>query len=296
MKQKQLTILLVVSLATIAQVIPVFATSNPLARAYTIAVWGPTTNSPSYTNWANNTVSNIYNGNTLPNDWRLRTSYFIQGPDETNNTVWFATHIMAANTNYVFSPNSLLFSENSSATPDYFSTGYVYTNNYTYTPQAIGVIWGAGGARVNDTILRSGLWTNKVNEFVFIGHESLYFICSNAGQSNSVDSYFTTVTNNLRITGTFSLNDGTNPVVSASKSFYRQTPPSVPTINIVRTGVQQENISLSNISTNDSWMVQRTPKLLPTTWTDLATLSGGLNSFNWQNGTNKTMFYRAVLE
>ena len=267
--------------------------NTPQVRVYTIAVLGPSTNNwVIYTNFSDGVVTKIHNGIALSNSWNLATGSFIQGVDKTNDSVWFATHIVSTSTNYMFSPNWLTFTESSSEPANVFSNKVVYTDPYIYTPQAMGIVWGPGG----NTILTTGQWTNLVNEFIFIGHQSKYFVVSTVGQSNSVDGYFNSAAVNFRITGTFNLNDGVNPVVSASHSFYRQTVPSQPALGIARLAGQEELVSLTGTSTNDSWIIQRSPALLPTTWTDVATIGGGLSNFVWQYGTNSTEFFRAALQ
>lgn len=282
---------------TMVGVIQSFAI-NPVVSIYTIAVWGPPTNAPGFIPWANTVVSNLYNNVILTNDWRLQTPYFVQNStNQTNNTVWYATHLISNNTNYMFSPTGLTFNASSSDPANVFYATFSYnTGNFIYTPQAMGVVWGPGGARKSDTLLTTGSWTNMVNEFVFIGHESTYWICTNATQYNQVDNYFSGATVNMRTTGTFTFNNGINPAVSASKSFYRQTSPNAPKLTISGNRNQTETISLNPISPYDSWIIQGTLNLLPTSWNNITSLSGGLTAFNWQNGTNKMEFFRAVLE
>lgn len=279
-------------------IIPTFATTSPVVTIYTQAVWGPPTNAPGYIPWANMIASNVYAGVTLSNDWHLQTPYFVQNStNQTNNTVWYLNHMVSNSTNYMFSPTGMTFNASSSDSANVFYESFSYsTGNFIYTPHAIGVKWGPGGARKSDTLLTTGSWTNPVNEFIFIGHEATYWICTNSTQYTQVDSYFSGATVNMRATGTFTFNDGVNPSVSASKSFYRQTQPSAPTLTINRAGNQVETVSASPISPYDSWIIQGTLNLQPTSWTNITSLSGGLTAFNWQNGTNKMELFRAVLE
>jgi len=269
--------------------------SNPvfLIRLYGIDL--PPTNTVEFSGDAETVVTNIHTGLMPTNDWHLYTSDFIQGPTLTNHSKWFVLDIQTVNTNYFFSPNDLRFSESSSATSDLFSNSFSYgTNSFVYTKQAAGYLIGPSGPS-SDTVITTGLWTNKVNRFIFVGHQSIYFICNNSAQSNSVDGYLNSAAVNFRITGTFSINDGVNSA-SASLSVYRQTGPSSPVLNIGTSVNQTENVGLTSISQYDTWIIQATPSLQTTTWSDIATVSGGLNNFNWTNGPNPMKFFRAKLQ
>src|ERR1035437_722322 len=273
-------------------------------KMYVIPVFGPQRADVGFNSWANTSVNDIHTGTLLGVSTNLgsylNTAYFAANMSQspyTNYTVRFAVHVVASDPSYMFSPNDLSFTEKSS--DSLINYGFVYTNPpasyYGYTPQAMGIKWGMNGAS-DTTYTNLENWTNLVNEFSFIGPQSVCYQYNPSGYTFiQLSNYLNSVTN--QITGKWSLNDNTtNPVVSASRTFYRAGNP----YRMNFTGLNKignQTYALDFVSGwNDTWTIQASSSVSArnTNWSDVFTASGAPDMV-WSS-TNANCFFRALLQ
>ncbi len=274
---------------------------NQQVRLYVVPVFGPQSENPDFANWAAENVSNIHVSSQLITNLGqyLKTSYFAADTSQmpfTNYTVRYAVHVVASNPSYLFSPNGLSFGEKSSDT--LINYGFVYTNPpasyYGYSPQAMGVVWGVNGSP--DIIYtNSENWTNLVNEFIFIGPQSVCYSYGPSYTLTELGNYLDSVS--ARITGTWSLNDTTtNSIVSSSRTFYRTNAPyQLKFTKLTKLSGQSSQVDYLS-SLMDTWTIQTSTILngSSTNWIDIYTVSGA-GSIGWSS-INSSCFFRAVLQ
>jgi len=256
---------------------------------YVSAIPGPTTNNQvAYQNWIANVIPQMYSKeiggtplvviNQLTNDlgYILQIPYVSQPTSLNSNTAWFVVHVISTNASFKFLPGQLQFVEQSSDSSHLLSKTNLFSDpSYIYAPGSWGIIWGSGGPRFNDT-LAAGYWNaTPVNEFIFIGAMSKYFVYSSPSDYMVISNYISGLPD-FQLTGTWQFTDGDGNVIThASKTLHAKGvyAPGIPSIvdyyppNGVKVGI--------TAGTNDTWVLQSSPSIQYPFWTDVATVNGG---------------------
>src|SRR3989344_1693313 len=162
---------------------------------------GPLKTSGVWESWATEKVSRLYTDRTLTDDldYRLKIGYITQPTLAVNKqSLWLATRITGKSGNKL-SLNMLRFSEWSDDLVNTLGNSYsLVGGNYIYSPQALGVIWGASGEnedRASHAVINSGNANEMVDEVVFIGVQSPYYSYSSFAELANIDSYIKSFSN-----------------------------------------------------------------------------------------------------
>lgn len=248
---------------------------------YVNAVRGPDTSSVSYQGWATAVASNLYS--TRSNlyaavgdvGFRFQVPYVCQTTDLSGSVVWFTVHAVARDPSYMFLPGQLSFSEwstdqaNSLAKMDAFTNSY-----YVYTPVGFGVIWGQGGRGFADKIVNSGYCDQTpVNEYVFIGSMSTYYIYGTNGWTLGQISNYVNSVSKFNVTGRWQFTDA-NGSWYAQKTLYRDDAPVLlpPKAQVLTNGMV---IGFGNsVATGDTWVLMHSLTMLNPSWSDIASVNG----------------------
>jgi hypothetical protein len=272
--------------------------SEPRVSIYVYAVRGPLrTNAAAYDTWSKDVVNQIYQRGSVTEalNYRLETDYISQPvPALNSNTVWFVVQVVGDTIAEMFSPSRLEFVGRSSDPANSLGkTNRFDDPSYVYAPQVLGVRWGEGGPRASDTLLTSGHWnTEMVNELIFPGAASKYYVYANSAQRANIDTYVNGFSN-YRLTGTWRFLDvsGT-PIAYASKTLETTGNPRRPLLSIARSGSGVE-VGMS-LDSGQTAILQSTRSLSPPiSWMNEGTMNEGeriaFPGFD-------TKFFRAVLE
>lgn len=234
----------------------------------------------------------------MPNDelgWSLQVPYVTQPTTLTSNTAWFAVHLVSKYPAYFFTPSQLTFLERSSdgSNDSLGKTNTFSDPTYIYTSAGMGVVW-QGTPRLSDTLVTSGYWDQTpVNEFIFVGAMSEYFVYSDPASYAEIGSYILGWTD-MSITGTWQFDDGDGDVFSVRKTLhtYGTYTPGIAGID----GGGAGTVSVgSDVGQNDSWILQSaSSNIASPTWTDVATVNS--NDTNFFPSLAPANFWRLKLQ
>lgn len=247
---------------------------NGTVRIYNFAINLPGTNDPTFASLATAAVNAIYDSNNVPGalGFRLDPNDITQPTSANDTSVWYAVHVIVDDPTFQFHPNMLRFIGSSSDTGNALGK----TNSFTdptliFSPWAMGVDHGTGGARFNDTKYTSGAW-KVVKEFIFIGSRSKYFIYGNeAGQASLLAAI--AAVPHFSTTGRWEVWKDGNRINYSSKTLYLQDGPVQALLSIGKFPSTSVTVGIT-AGTNDTWTLQHS-LLMPATWTDKATLNSG---------------------
>ncbi len=257
---------------------PILVHAESSVRMYVWAGVGPvrsaSTTAASDT-YLTNSVLSIYNTGILSNaigDHMLKTEHVSQPADVTgsSNVLWFFIKVVATNSNARFLPNWLRFEEKSSDSGNSLGYEFSFANpNFVFSPRALGVKYN-GAARVADTLLSSGYFT-EVDEFI-VAAQSKYYPYSDPAGLAGIDAFVMSFTNFL-VTGTWALVDASSNVTArAHKTLATKFAPIQPVLSI---SVNETHAFVGiNLETNRTIILQsRSP--ITGSWGDEATGSAG---------------------
>lgn len=277
----------------------VYAESN--YDVFTYWVRGPvrtnTVSSPDYDQWSTNEVMNLYKNMTLTDNLgHSLTTEMITQPASTltNQTLHLVVRIVGKNGAKV-ALNNLRFSESSSDSGNTMANSYslVGAQNIVYSPRALGITYGSGGARVNDTIDTTSNGSAFKDEIVFIGMQSVYYVYTSAGNLAQINDYMTRIVSNYQLTGLVEVvNTSDNTVLGHALRVLMVSGAPVQPILSITSGANNTAVISSNIGTNQSAILYSTSDVGMPVWSVESTINSG-DTFT-SSGGNK--FFRLQLQ
>lgn len=270
-------------------------------QIYTYAVNGPWTNSVNYESFATNVVWDIYRNTTNGGPagalgYRLNPIDITQPTDSSSNSLWFAVRVVSTSPEFMFTPSQIRFVGMSSDGGNALGKTNTFTDpNIVFTPQGMGVIWGSGGKRFNDTLLISAnSWsTQVVHEIIFVGARSKFFTYSSPSEQNTIVATINSFPD-FFVTGTWEFWQEGSRVAHASKTLRTKSVPAPGILSIADAPATQVTIGVS-CGTNDSWNLQFKGNSLFTSWTDVATVNSG-STFTYPKWATSSGYWRLVLQ
>ena len=186
---------------------------------------GPLRMNPTWTAWSATSVEDLRKGNVADLGYRLRTEYVTQPPERNAHTLWLMAKVTGKN-GVKINVDMLRFSEKSSDRGDMPDEGNTLKSTYSlvdkgfdYSPQTIGIIWGA-----EDQIIRSGSGSVLVDALYFIGMQSPYYPYTTEEQLDGINSYI--LSQDMKVTGTLEIVKNGIVVASASRTLYPRGEPA----------------------------------------------------------------------
>jgi hypothetical protein len=264
------------------------------ANVEVITFLGPRPDDARYVSRANAVVDSIYHNTFASLPERLEANYITSsGAGDTNWTLWFAVHVTIPT---AASPYGLTFTEKSADVSTSYPNGLLSRNlsfpsNQSFTPQAMGVTWGAGGQRANDTTLTNYQdWSTPVNELIFAGAQSVAYYATNATMSNNIVAWLDSGANrqvgNFEVSGAWSFNG-----VTSTATLLRHP---MPTVSLIKFG---KNLIVTVSSPFETALLQQSDSANGSSWTTVASTAGAPNGILSTNmiHTNSIGIFRAVI-
>ena len=202
--------------------VPLGSNEGPV-RVYIYAVLMPYLGSNNYTATASNLVQWVYNhpGVEPPGElgYQLDTSYIAQpAGNYTSNTLWFMVDVVSKDPAYKFLPGCLSFAEVEPQDGRLNKTDTTLGNTaWWYASSSQGVIWGPGAGNT----IATGYWyQTPVNRFIYVGDASKFFTFDGTYTYSKLDDYIMGYSEDYQVTGTWTFNDTSKPLVHASKTLH----------------------------------------------------------------------------
>lgn len=258
------------------------------------------TSSPAYDQWSKDITWSLYTNQTMVKDvgYRLLPEYVLQPAGVLNsNTLHLMVRVVGKNGAKV-SLDMLRFSARSTD-----STNNTLGNEYSlvgltglaYSPRAIGVNYGPGGARVSDALDMSGSGSLLKDEIDFVGMQCKYFPYIDMTNWAQITRYLTNTVLDFRLTGDCQVVGADNVVLGfAQRTLQVKGVPVQPILSINRSSVSNVLIGI-NMETNRTAIIFSSLKLVPSVWS----LEGTYNAndvLQWPLSDVDQKFYRAQLE
>jgi hypothetical protein len=176
---------------------------------------------------------------------------------------------------YKFLPGCLSFAEVEPQDGRLNKTDTTLGNTaWWYASSSQGVIWGPGAGNT----IATGYWyQTPVNRFIYVGDASKFFTFDGTYTYSELDDYIMGYSEDYQVTGTWTFNDTSKPLVHASKTLHTHPIQSDLngwlTINSIAPGFVA--ISLTTDANNTFTLRSSCARITRTSWSDDSTINSG---------------------
>ncbi len=222
-------------------------------------------------------------GNYLKIDFVSQDTRFFDG-----DVVWFVTKIIGKNGNRV-NMNMLRFGQKSSDPANSLTNSYnLVGGNYTYSPQALGMIRGQDGTI---TQLSSGDGGRMVDELTFFGLQSTYYTYGDLSSLENIKGYV--ARNNLALSTWVEVVENNTVVARGARTLQTILSIERPSVNIMYTKTGLVSVGFSGAP--DRTAVLQSAFSVKGPWVTEATVNPG-DSIVRRSTNSPARIYRALLE